>query len=310
MVGSGGFIWWFSQAGANGLNGRSMGHEQQRQRLARIGEVPAQRAAPDEEQAAIEPRGGAGLTLRLALLTVTIILLGTAAGLAAALILPKTYGARAEILYPVQDQAPSDPLKQDRQLSTQLVLLKSPAVLAPVAQKQGREVRDLEKDVSVQVLENSEVIQVEAHGSTQQAAQQTLQDVINGYLALASQPTGVVRNLETQLAQAKANTAQLQTQVEQLRTAVLAGNATQASLDAARAQLAASQDLEKALQTRIADAKLTGQQGPQAQLLTPPYPLPDPVFPQPLIAGGTGALVGVVVAGGMLAISLRRQASA
>jgi uncharacterized protein involved in exopolysaccharide biosynthesis len=289
-----------------------MGHEQQRQRLARIGEVPAQRAAPEEEQPATttEPTGGAGLTLRLALLTVTIILLGTAAGLAAALILPKTYGARAEILYPVQDQAPSDPLKQDRQLSTQLVLLKSPAVLGPVAQKQGREVRDLEKDLSVQVLENSEVIQVEAHGSTPQAAQQTLQGVIDSYLALASQPTGVARNLETQLAQAKANTAQLQAQMEQLRTAVLAGTATQASLDAARAQLTASQDLEKALQARIDQVKLAGQQGPQAQLLTPPYPLPDPVFPQPLIAGGTGALVGVVVAGGMLAISLRRQASA
>jgi capsular polysaccharide biosynthesis protein len=289
-----------------------MGHEQQRQRLARIGEVPAQRAAPDEEQpaTATEPSTGAGLTLRLALLTVTIILLGTAAGLAAALILPKTYGARAEILYPVQDQAPSDPLKQDRQLSTQLVLLKSPAVLGPVAQKQGREVRDLEKDLSVQVLENSEVIQVEAHGSTPQAAQQTLQSVIDSYLALASQPTGVARNLETQLAQAKANTAQLQAQVEQLRTAVLAGSATQSSLDAARAQLTASQDLEKALQARIDQVKLAGQQGPQAQLLTPPYPLPDPVFPQPLIAGGTGALVGVVVAGGMLALSLRRQASA
>jgi len=230
------------------------------------------------------------------------------AGLAGALVLPKTYGARAEILYSIgKDQQGGDPLKQDRQLSTQLVYLKSRAVLGPVAQKQGRQFKDLDEDLSVQVLDNSEVIQVEAHGVSKLAAMQTLQAVMDGYLTLIGQPTGVSRNLDTQLADAHLNTTRIQTQVTQLTTAVLAGTATQTSLNDARAQLTVSLDREKAIQARIDELKLTGQAGPDAQLLTPPYSLPDAVFPQPLIAAGTGALVGLIVAGGVVAVGARRR---
>jgi hypothetical protein len=49
-------------------------------------------------------------------------------------------------------------------------MLKSPAVLGPVAQKQSRQFDDLDKDVNVQILDNSEVIQVEAHGPTKTTA--------------------------------------------------------------------------------------------------------------------------------------------
>jgi hypothetical protein len=35
--------------------------------------------------------------------------------------------------------------------------------------------------------------------------------------------------------------------------------------------------------------------------------MPDAVFPQPLIAAGTGALVGLIVAGGVVAMGARRQ---
>jgi uncharacterized protein involved in exopolysaccharide biosynthesis len=287
-------------------NGRPLGYDEQLQHPADATEqLPAQRSAP-EEQPSTEGPANRGITPRLILLALTIVLLGTAAGLVGALALPKTYGARAEILYPVQDQS-GDPLKQDRQLSTQLVFLKSPAVLGPVAQKQGRTFKDLDKDISVKVLENSEVIQVEAHASTKLAAMQTLQAVMDGYLALAGQPTGITRNLDTQLSDAKANTAQLQTRVQQLTTAVAAGTATQAALNEARAQLTASQDREKAIQARIDELKLTGQSGTDPQLLTPPYSLPDPVFPQPLIAAGTGALVGLIVASGVVALTVRRR---
>jgi hypothetical protein len=294
------------QYGASESNGRSMGYEEQLRQSAGTGEVPRQRSAGRIERPT-DDRGGGQLTARLVLLALMIILLGSAGGLAGALVLPKTYGARAEIFYPVSQNQGSDPLRQDRQLSTQLVFLKSRAVLGPVAQKQGRQFEDLDKDVGVEVLENSEVIQVEAHGSTELAAMQTLQAVMDSYLALAGQPSGVARNLETQLADARQNTAQLQSRVPQLTTAVLAGTATQASLDEARVQLAASLDREKTIQARIDEVKLTGQVGPGAQLLTPPYSLPGPVDPQPLIAAGTGALVGLVMAGGVLAVGARRR---
>ena len=244
---------------------------------------------------------------RLVIVALTIVLLGVAAGLAAALVLPKTYGARAEILYSVGQDPQGDPLKQDRELSTQLVYLTSRAVLGPVAQKQGREFDDLARDVSVQVLNNSEVIEVEADGATRQAALQTLQAVVTGYMTLISQPTGVSRNLHNQLADAHATTLALQKRVQELIPAVLAGTATQASLDDVRAQVTASSELEKALQAKIDEFDLTGQQGPGAQILTQPYALPDPVFPQPLTAAGLGGLVGLIVAGAVVGVAVRRE---
>lgn len=283
-----------------------MAYEEQQQRSIRPDGVPPQRAASRIEQSTDDHRRG-WLTPRLVLLTLTIILLGAAAGLAGALVLPKTYGARAEILYSAsQPQQGGDPLQQDRQLSTQLVLLKSRAVLGPIAQKQGRWYEDLAKDVDVSILENSNVIQVEVHGSSQPVALQTLQAITTGYLALAGQPSGVARNLAAQLAEARQNTAQLQTRIPQLVSAVLAGTANQTTLDDARAQLAASQAREKALQARIDEINLTGQAGPAAQLLTAPYSLADPVSPRPPIAAGIGALVGAIVAGAMLTVGARR----
>ena len=233
--------------GASESNGRSIGHEEQLQRSLGTGEVPPQRSAGQLESPA-EDRGGGWLTTRLVLLTLTIILLGTAAGLFGALVLPKTYGARAEVLYTIsQNQQGGDPLRQDRQLSNQLVFLKSRNVLEPVAQKQGRQFKDLDKDISVTVLDNSEVIQVEADGATKLAAMQTLQAVMDGYLALIRQPSGATLNLDTQLADAHANTTAIQTRVQQLTTAVVAGTATQTSLNDARAQLNTSLDREKAI---------------------------------------------------------------
>jgi hypothetical protein len=253
-------------------------------------------------------RGRGRATTYLALLALAITLLGAASGLGAALIWPKTYGARAEILYsPSQAQQGGDPLAQDPQLSTQLVILKSPTVLGPIAQKQGRQFDDLNNDISVQILDNSDVIQVEAHGPTKAAAMQTLQAVMGGYLALAAEPTGAARDLATQLIDAHTNTGQLQTRVQQLTTAVLAKTATQASLNDARAALTASQDQEKAIQASIDQLNLTGQTGPNAQPLTQPYALPDPVFPQPLIAAGIGALVGAIPAGALVALTALRR---
>src|SRR5918997_1329951 len=240
-----------------GGSGESNGHSiaSQEQQPAEGGEVPPPKHPPIRTEPAPDPRGGGGVTGRLILVALILILLGTGAGLAGALALPKTYGARAEILYPIgQDQQGGDPLRQDRQLSTQLVFLKSRAVLGPIAQKQGMQYKELDENLSVEVLQTSEVIQV-----------------------------------------------------EQLTAGVLAGTATQIALNEARTQLTASVDREKAIQVRIDEINLTGRSGPNAQLLTPPYVLPDPVSPQPLIAAGTGALVGLLVAGGVVAVGARRR---
>jgi hypothetical protein len=294
--------------GSSESNGHSTASPEQSRQSGGVGDAVPPQSSASRTESASDPLGGGGVTARLVLVALILILLGTAAGLVGVLVLPKTYGARAEILYPIsQDQQGGDPLRQDRQLSTQLVYLKSRAVLDPIARQQGRPFKDLDQDVSVKVLQTSEVIQVEALGSTKEAARQTLQAVVDGYLALAGQPSGVTRNLDTQLAEVRANTARLQTQEKQRTTEVQAGTATQISLNEARAQLTASLEREKAIQTRIDEINLTGRSGPIAQLLTQPYALPDPVSPQPLIAAGIGTLIGLLAAGGVVAVSARRR---
>jgi hypothetical protein len=129
---------------------------------------------------------------------------------------------------------------------------------------------------------------------------------VDGYLALARQPSTVARNLAILLTQARQNTAQLQAREKQLIPEVLAGKTLQSTLDDTRAQLTASLDWEKAIQTRINEVGLTGQAGSAAQVLTPPYVLPEPTIPRWLSGGLLGTLVGVIVAGVMLTIGALR----
>ncbi|HEV7450272.1 MAG TPA: hypothetical protein VGO16_02540, partial [Pseudonocardiaceae bacterium] len=68
-----------------------MGYEEQLRQSAGTGEVPRQRSAGRIERPT-DDRGGGQLTARLVLLALMIILLGSAGGLAGALVLPKTYG--------------------------------------------------------------------------------------------------------------------------------------------------------------------------------------------------------------------------
>jgi hypothetical protein len=269
--------------------------------------IPPQRTASWIERPA-EAHHGRRLPPRLVVVTLTIVLLGIAAGVAVALSMPKSYGARAEILYSIinSDQG-GDPLKQDRQLSTQLVLLGSQAVLGPAAKKQGRPFEDVNKDVGASILESSNVIEVEAHGVTEQAAMQTLQAVVDSYLALASKPSALTRNLTTQLTQAHENTAALQTRERQLTSAVLAGTATQTSLNEVRTQLTAALDWENAVRARIGEVAVSGQAGSVAQVLTPPYIMPAGIISRPrLSAVGIGTLAGLIVAGVVFAAGATR----
>jgi hypothetical protein len=183
-------------------------------------------------------------------------------------------------------------------------------VLGPVAQKQRRQVDDLEKDVDASIEQYSTVIQVEVTADSDPAALQTLQALVDGYLTLARQPTAVARNLTTLLTQARQNTTELQTREKQLIPEVLAGKTLQATLDDTRTQLTASLDWEKAIQARINEVGLTGQAGSAAQVLTPPYTLGEPTIPRWLRGAAIGTLVGMIVAGVMLAIGAARATSA
>lgn len=245
---------------------------------------------------------------RLAVLAVTLVLLGTGAGLLGTLVLPVSYAARAEILYPIRQDEAGGFVRDGRNLTTQLVLLQGRAVLGPVAQRQGRAVDDLEDDVTVEVVETSEVIRIEARGPSREVAMGTLQAIVDRYFALESpaRPSGVREYLDGELAAVQSGIADVQGRLTQLQSEAAAGIGDSAAVTAADNQLQTLLSREQDVQTQLDDLNIASAAGPNAQLLTPAYPVPDPVSPRPLFAGGAGALIGLIVAAGAVALAARR----
>lgn len=119
---------------------------------------------------------------RLALLTALLLLLGATAGLLTAVILPSQYAARAELLYPLTEEQPTGFLREDRNLTTQLVLFESRTVLAPVADRFDVSIEDLSEALEAEVVEGSEVIQVQLTDTDSARAERMLDAVVTEYL--------------------------------------------------------------------------------------------------------------------------------
>lgn len=207
-------------------------------------------------------------------------MLGTAAGMSVTLPMQSQYAARTQVLYSVSTEDSSDNLKTNRDLSTQLVVVTSRAVLGPVADANGVSVDDLTDNVTATLV---------------------------GPSSPDTQPSGIieidvtnpVRETGVQLADAIG---------KQYLKVVAAGSPTtylQAQLDDAR-----KQPTSVGAQARI--TSLQGQldtqaiAGTQASILTPAYSVTARVFPNPAFTAATGALCGIVLAA-LAAIWLSRR---
>jgi capsular polysaccharide biosynthesis protein len=241
----------------------------------------------------------AGVALNLLALAATIILLSAGLALAGALMWPKTYAARAEVLYPITQEQPTGFLREDRSLTTQLVLLRGRAVLTPIAAQQGRSVEDLQQHLDVTVQDSSEIIQVQVTDRAPQRALQTAQAVVNGYLALnqAGQPM-LRQRLEAEMV--TTNTALADAQA---RLAAAGATATAATVAPLQSAVQAQQSRQQQLQAQLDVLNLA----PVAQLLTPPYAA-GTVSPRPAFAAVAGALVGLVLAAVVIAVMARAWA--
>ncbi|MER7015121.1 hypothetical protein ABT324_27130 [Saccharopolyspora sp. NPDC000359] len=226
---------------------------------------------------------------RLVAIAVAIVLAGTGIGLASAFVLPAQYAARAEILYEVSAEKPSKFLRQDRGLTTQLVTLRSRQVLEPVAVGEHLRVEDLSELVSVSVLDDSEVIQVEARGNSRETALRRSKAVIDSYLLAAQRnsDSGAGEYLRDQLGA-----------VQHELAAARAGQSTTA---------AALADREQQLLAEV--DKFNAEQSAGPRLLTQPYQVDDQVSPRPWFTAVTGALAGLLVAAGVVAVVARRWTS-
>ncbi|MGY1812813.1 hypothetical protein [Blastococcus sp. SYSU D00820] len=235
------------------------------------------------------------LSRRAALLLVLMVLVltggGAAAGYLVASRMPEVYAARAEILYSLTQEQPTGFLREDRNLSTQLVLLTSRTVLDPVAEEWDRPVPALAEQLSATVVEESEVIRVELTDTDPDRARGLLDAIVARYLEVSDNNAR----------------SELQNYLDAQLTEVLERIAlVQAGPVGAQGELAALVQREQWLRTQLDELQFTALAGPAAEVLVAPYVDADPVSPKPVVTTAAGAASGLVVALLVTALVARR----
>lgn len=239
------------------------------------------------------------LVVRLVALVVLVALMGAGVGYAVSILLPKQYAARAEIQYKLSRSVPNELLREDRTLTTQKVLLRSMAVVRPVAEANKIAPEHLADNISAAVVANSEVIDVEMRADTREQAQKLLAAVIDRYLVEANRDWDdpVRAYLETQITgledQLQEVRGQLQPGLSEERTSELTNRQHDLTILVKHFQQGLSDDSDL----------LTA---PPARILISPYQIADPVRPRPLLNAAAGAAAAFVVAALTVLVFARR----
>ncbi|NMI00269.1 hypothetical protein [Pseudonocardia acidicola] len=231
---------------------------------------------------------------RLVLLGLLLVVLGAGASVTTSLLLPPTYASRVEVMYKVQNEQSTGFLREDRNLTTQAVLMTSRAVLEPVAAANGMTVEDLGKKVTATIVEGSDFITIEAHDRNRTTATAIADAVAKSYLNIAGH-FGELGTRQYLTAQQAAVAAQI--------AALPAGTTNQALTDQAAAIKAQLDALNTSINATGTGADATG---PLSQIVVPAYSVPDPVGFRPPLAAGLGALGGLLVAVVAAALLARR----
>lgn len=244
----------------------------------------------------------------LAALGVAVVIAGAIAGYVMSSMSPNRYGARAEVYYEISQEKSTGFLREDRSLTTQLVLAQSRAVLEPVAQANGITVDDLDDQLSVNLLGSSEVIRLQVEDASPERALVLVNAVVDQYLSLTrAQGTDNARAyLEEQLAELDQLIDEQRDQINLL--AAQTTNPEDGKVLAARSELEsllAQKDSTIAQLDQLTVGQLTEQ---RIDLLTPGYVLDDPVSPRPKVAAAAGALAAMIVAAVLVAVIGRRWA--
>jgi uncharacterized protein involved in exopolysaccharide biosynthesis len=262
---------------------------QDQQGVLKTGSVPVKTAGE------AQPRQvGSPSNVRLAVLAVVIVLVGAAAGGLGSLLMPKEYAARAQLQYSLSSAIPNELLRNDRRLETQLVLLRSQIVLAPVASQNGMTPEDLANEVSAEIVEGSEIIQVQVRDRTRERAQTLLTGIVAQYVRDANRDwrDPVLSYLESQLSDVE----------KKLR----APDVSQRDASGLAQQEQVLIGLRDALQSQPSTGPDSSSSGPRARVVIPPYPV-GKVSPRPLRAIGTGAATALVVAAFVVLLVARRR---
>lgn len=229
---------------------------------------------------------------QLALMAALLVLLGCAGGFGSSALVPARYAAQADVLYMLTREQATGFLREDRNITTQVVLMTSRTVLAPVAAEAGMPVEDLAASVQASVLDESEIIHVELTDGDPARAQRLLEEILVRYIDISNND----------------ERSRMRDYLESELTIVLERMEEVRGLGQARQlELAPLVDREQSIRTRLDDFRLTDLAGPAAQVLVAPYTSTEPVSPKPLVAAATGATAGLVVALLVLAVLARRM---
>jgi hypothetical protein len=245
---------------------------------------------------------------RFALYAVVIVLGASLAGYLFGALGDTVHAARSEVVYELEAAQPSGNLRQDRHLTTQLVTIRSQAVLDPVAQDNGLTFEDLSEKLDASVVENSEVVRIEVHDQSAARARTLTEGITREYLAQAppDQAAEARRYLEGELAALDERQQALAARVAEMRAAApTSPELTQATVEM-QVMLAQRSDL----QSRLEEVTVEEIRQPRILEITDAYTLPDPVSDSPWRTAALGAVAGVVVAAVSIAVLARRRSSA
>lgn len=232
--------------------------------------------------------------LGLSVLFMLIVAVGAGSGFFGSLHLPKQYAARAELHYSLSQAPASDLLREDRTLTTQLILLRSRVVLGPVASDSGMTPEDLADNVSAKVVDSSEIIQVEVRDRTRERAEALLAGVVAQYLNLANSDwKDPVRSY-------------LEFQLNEVRKQLQAPGVPVENATALAQQEAVLRGLLDFPPPMPPDSPEFASAPPASELVAP-YAVPAPVSPTPMFAAAAGGTTGFVIAAFVVLLVVRRR---
>jgi hypothetical protein len=242
------------------------------------GDHPPQQHDPlREPAAAVRTPPSRSLTVgqrfRIAAVAALLVLIGAATGFAASTFIPTEYGARVDILYPLSVEQPTGFLRDDRNLTTQLLLIESRQVLTEVGAEHGLTPEQMDEKISATIVESSEIIRVEARDGSRDTGVVLADAVVSRYMAYANvfRPSPVRQYVQSQLDETR---RLLDTRPED-PVLLARENGLVAQLDS------------------ITTDELSS---PRPSILAPAYSLPDPVSIGPVITTAAGTLLGLLVA--------------
>ncbi len=282
--------------------------------------LPADRASQQPPTSPLPRPGRAWMDVpswslqRLLTVAATVLLLTVLSAYFVSALQPTVYAAEADVLFSVTGSSQEG----ERQLATQEVLLSSRGVLSPVAERFDVPLPELTRSQDVEQLAGSQVLRTRIRNNEPELAVRLAQGVAESYVASVS--TGV-----TDLGAEQER--RLRDEITDLSVRAAAGRARLDEIAAARAGAAASpgglavtaeeRNLQvedtaltqrvSALQSELTQILVQRETATPAEILTPAYLLDQPVGPRPVRAAAAGAMLGLVLSSGLLALGLRRR---